>query len=112
MVWNACDVRRAGIILGMATVAIRRQRAGEVVGVAGTAGYACMRAGQGKRGLAVVKRSRLPRCGVMADLALLRNTCLHMVWSGRLVKVLRVATVAIGRRVCELPIEVAQIAGN
>lgn len=48
----------------------------------------------------------------MADLALLRDTRLHVVWGSRFVEVLRMAAIAIGRRACELPIEVAQIARN
>lgn len=61
MVGNARHVGGVREVLRVATVTICRQRSREVVGVASAAGYGRVCAGQGKGGLAVVKRSRLPR---------------------------------------------------
>lgn len=107
VIWNARDAGRAGVILSVATVAIVRQRAGVVVGVARTAGYRRMRARQWKGGLAVIERSGGPRRSVVADLALLRDARLHMIGSGGCAEIFRVATVAIGGRVRELAIDMA-----
>jgi hypothetical protein len=40
---------------------------------------------QWKRGCAVVKRRACPGCGVVANRTLIREACLHMVWSSRAV---------------------------
>lgn len=111
VVRHAGDIRRAGVILHVAAVAVRRQRACVVVCVTRGARDARMRAGQRKRRLAVIERRRDPRRGVVADLALLRHSGLHVIRRCRGVVVLHVAGVAIRRSIGELPVHVAEIAG-
>ena len=66
-----------------------------------------MRAGQGEARLGVVKLCRLPGPCVMAGLAGLRESLLHVVWIGRPLKILQVARHARRSRQIVVPVDVA-----
>lgn len=82
----------SGVVRLVASVAIRRQGRVIVVHVATRACHRGMRARQRERRVVVVKRRRRPGCGAVAHVALLRQTCRHVVRIGRPLEVLHVAT--------------------
>lgn len=112
MVRNAGNIGCARVILRVTTVAVGGQGAGVIIGVAGSAGDGCMRSGKWKCRFAVIEGRRNPRGRVVTDLTLLRHAGLYVVWRGCCVVILHMAAVAIGRRVRELTIDMAQIAGD
>lgn len=66
-----------------------------------------MRARQNEASARVIERCAGPCGGVMAEPAILRKAELQVVGIRRLLKILQMATVAIGRRIGELAVDVA-----
>lgn len=80
----------------MTGVAIRRRAGVLPADMATCTGYGDVGSRERECRFAVVKRSGLPCCGVVADVALLRKSCLHMVRIRRGVIILQVTGNAVG----------------
>ena len=88
---HVVGIRRCLIVGAVAPITIRRQRRVIVVHVTVGAGHVGMRTGQREPCIVVVERSRRPGCCVMANVALLREACGHVVGIRRSLKILQVA---------------------
>ena len=94
MVW----VGRAAEICQMARYARGRESGEQIIFV--TAARRCnidMRAGQGERRIAVVKRCALPAGRGVTQSAVLREAGCHVVWIGRAVEICQMARCTRGR---------------
>ncbi len=105
-------IGRAGEVLGVARVAIRRSSSKHVIDVAAGAGDRRVRAGQRERRLVVIEDRARPRGGGVAGLAGGGEAGGHVIRIRSAVEVLGVAGVAICRRSRKHIIDVAAGAGD
>ena len=99
---------RGALVFGpVAGIAVGRHGRVVVVDVAAGANHAGMFAGEGKCGVVVIKRRGNPRRGVVANLALLGESGLHVVWTRGSIEILQMARRTTGVSEVVVSVQVA-----